>query len=212
MSPASSLFGTAHAWLYILSQRAVGAHLARYACLEALAPRAGERIVDVGCGPAYYLGRLPAVDYHGFDTDQRHIAWARARFSGHASFYAEPFGEPHAARLAPVGGVLLLGLLHHLDDEQAEALLALLARALAPAGRVVTLDTPFFDGQSAVARSLARHDRGRYVRRPEQYRDLADRSFGRREDRIVGDTRRMPASHFMMVLREPRRSGPGLTR
>ncbi len=66
--------------VYMLVQRAVGADRARHECIDALAPRAGERIVDVGCGPAYYLGDLPEVDYHGFDTDERYIEWARERW------------------------------------------------------------------------------------------------------------------------------------
>jgi SAM-dependent methyltransferase len=192
-----------HAALYILSQRLVGADLARRACIEALAPRAGDRILDIGCGPAYYFDWLPPCEYHGFDTDRRQIASARARFGDRGTFYDEPYGEAHAARLAPFDRVLLLGLLHHLDDEGALSLLDLVARSIRPSGRVVTLDTAFHEGQSRISRFLAKNDKGDHVRNPRWFRRLAERSFSRVEDRIIGGTTRAPASLFMMVLEGP---------
>jgi len=192
-----------HAALYVLSQRMVGADLARRTCLEALAPRPGDRILDIGCGPAYYLDHLPACDYHGFDTDRRHIASARARYGDRGHFYDEPYGPEHAARLAPFDGVLLLGLLHHLDDEQASSLLALVARSIRPTGRVITLDTALYEGQSRLARLIAKNDRGDFIRPPKAFRRLASEHFASIEDRIVGDTPRMLASHYMMELSSP---------
>ncbi|AKT37127.1 SAM-dependent methyltransferase [Chondromyces crocatus] len=188
---------------YILLQRAVGAHLARHACIEALAPRPGDHILDIGCGPAYYLDRLPRCDYHGFDTDERYIAHARRQFGDRAKFFDEPYTEARRAELPRFEGVLLMGLLHHLDDRESDELLDLVGRSLAPGGRVVSLDTVLFDDQSRLSRFLAKNDRGLFVRSPEAFRSLARHRFGRVEDRLLGDTLRMPAAHFMMVLSEP---------
>ncbi|WP_437944103.1 methyltransferase domain-containing protein [Sorangium sp. So ce281] len=204
MALSSHLLDRGHAALYVLSQRLVGADLARRACLDALDLRPGDRVLDIGCGPAYYFDRLPSVDYHGFDTDRRHIAAARARHGDRARFYDEPFGELHARALAPFDRVLMLGLLHHVDDEVASSLLSLVARSIRPSGRVITLDTALWEGQSSLARLIAKNDRGDYIRTPQAFRRLADRSFGRIEERFVGDTLRMPASHFMMSLEAPR--------
>jgi SAM-dependent methyltransferase len=197
----------AQAALYVLSQRLVGADLARERCIAALAPRDGQRILDVGCGPAYYLKSLPNCEYHGFDTDSAQIASARANFGHRGTFYDEPYTAQHCEKLAPFDGVLLLGILHHLDDAEAKNLLTLITRSMRPEGRVVTLDTAFFDGQSAVAVALAKRDRGKFVRPIEAFRSLASEAFESVEDRVVGDTLRMPASHFMMVLERPRING-----
>jgi hypothetical protein len=78
------------------------------------------------------------------------------------------------------------------------------ARSLAQGGRVVALDTVLFEGQSTVARLLAKNDRGDFIRYPEGFLALARRRFARVEHRIIGDTWRMPSSHFLMVLAEPR--------
>jgi hypothetical protein len=97
-----------------------------------------------------------------------------------------------------------MGLLHHLDDAACDELLDLVARSLASGGRVVTLDTVLFEGQSGLSRLLAKNDRGDFIRYPGGFLALARRRFGRVEERILGDTWRMPASLFLMVLSEPR--------
>ncbi len=139
---ALSILG--HPAAYILSQRAVGAHLARDLALDALAPAAGQRVLDIGCGPAYYLGKLPRCEYFGFDTDAAYIADATRRFGDRARFFNEPYTEERRAELPPIDRIMLMGLLHHLDDAACEGLLDLVARSLAPGGRVVTLDTVLF--------------------------------------------------------------------
>lgn len=199
---ALSILG--HPAAYILSQRAVGAHLARDLALDALEPTVGQRVLDIGCGPAYYFDRLPRCEYFGFDTDAVYIADARRRFGDRASFFAEPYTEPRRQTLPAFDRIMLMGLLHHLDDAACEGLLDLVARSLAPSGRVVALDTVLYEGQSTVARLLAKNDRGDFIRYPEAFLALARRRFAKVEHRIIGDTWRMPSSHFLMVLAEPR--------
>jgi SAM-dependent methyltransferase len=200
----SSLLDRGHAALYVLSQRLVGADLARRECIEALAPQPGDRILDIGCGPAYYFDSLPNCEYFGFDTDAQHIASAQNKFGHRGTFRNEPFDENHARELAPFDKVLLLGLLHHMDDDVAAALLDRVARSMRPSGRVISLDSSFYEGQPRLARFISKNDQGDYVRTPKAFLKLAAASFGRVETRIVGGTWRMPAALFMMILEEPK--------
>jgi SAM-dependent methyltransferase len=200
----ASWFERARADGYVLGQRLVGAVKARAECLGALELRAGERVLDVGCGPAYYFGALPACEYYGFDTNVGQISVARARYGERAQFFAEPYTAQHQQQLAPFDKVLLLGLLHHLDDSSAAELLRVVARSLKPGGRVVALDTSLFDGQSRLSRLLAKNDRGDYVRRPEEFQRLAAAAFEQVDARIVGDTLLMPSAHLLMLLSKPR--------
>jgi SAM-dependent methyltransferase len=193
-----------HAPLYILVQRAVGADRMRALCIDVLAPRTGDRILDVGCGPAYYLERFPPVDYYGFDTDELYIAYARRRFGGRGRFYCETYSEKHLLELPRFDGVMLMGLLHHLDDRSAHALLDLVGRALAPSGKVITLDTCTDPALSAIARFLARQDRGEHVRPTSAFLELARDHFDHVEGRLVGDEWRAPFAHFLMTLAGPR--------
>ncbi len=193
-----------HPALYILFVRSVGASKVGYTCLEALATSPGDRVLDIGCGPAWYLDRLPPCDYHGFDIDSRYIAYARRRFGDRGHFYDQAYTETQRAELAPFDRVMFMGLLHHLDDAECHALLDLVARSLAPGGRVVSQDTVLYEGQSRLSRFLARNDRGQYVRSPEGFLDLARQHFGTVEHHLHGDTIRTRSAHCAMVMSDPK--------
>lgn len=190
---------------YVALQRGIGADRLRYRCLEESGIGPGDTVVDVGCGPAYYFNRLPQpITYFGFDTDERYIAWARKQFGDRASFHCGVFDEEQAERLPPVDVVLLLGLLHHLSDEESRALLALTAGLLAPGGRVVSVDTSFDPSQGRVSRWISENDRGEYVRPSEEFVSLAEKSFGNVEATLLADTLRVPAAFCMMTMTDPR--------
>jgi len=183
----------------------LGADRLRYHCIEELALQPGERVLDVGCGPAYYFERLPqGVRYFGFDTSARYVEHARRRFGGdNAEFQCGIFGEEHVADLHPINAVMLLGLLHHMSDEDARQLLHLAGQVLAPGGRVISVDTCFEPSQGRLSRWMSENDRGEYVRTPEQFVALAEESFGDVDGQVVSDATRMPSSFWMMRMRSP---------
>ena len=187
--------------VYLGFQALVGGTKMRSLCLALLEPEPGQRIADIGCGPAYYLAELPAVDYHGFDTDARYIDHARKRFGSRGRFYVEPFTHVHADALGPFDRVLLMGLLHHLTDSECAALLSLLSRCLRPGGRVVTLDTVLHDRQGSMERWLARNDRGRYVRSPSGFEALAKSHFSDVQGTLPS-LPRVPSIYYAMVLKQ----------
>jgi len=193
-----------HVPLYVALQRGVGADRLRYRCLDELDLQPGQVVLDVGCGPAYYFERLPrGVRYYGFDTSERYIAYARRKWGHRAEFRTEIFGEEHLDELPPVDSVMLLGLLHHLSDEQVRGLLSLAGRALAPDGRVISVDTCFEPRQGRISRWMSRNDRGEHVRSPEAFVALAGESFAKVDGEVVNDATRIPSSHWMMRMSAP---------
>jgi SAM-dependent methyltransferase len=194
-----------YAPLYIASQRIIGADRLRYRCLDQLHLSPGDTVVDVGCGPAYYLDRLPgSVRYCGYDTESRYLQWARRRWGDRGTFHFGPFDSEQAERLAPVDAVLLLGVLHHLADSDSTELFALVARVLAPTGQVVTVDTCFEPSQGRISRWMSENDRGQHVRTPEAFVELARPHFDSVEGEVWADVTRIPGSHWMMRMSGPR--------
>jgi SAM-dependent methyltransferase len=194
----------ANVGLYIAVQKGIGADRIRYRCLDEVELKPGDRVLDVGCGPAYYFDRLPEVEYVGFDTSQVYIDHARKHYGDRGDFRCEILTKEHLAELGQFDSVLLFGLLHHLSDEQCATLLDLAARSLAPGGRVVSCDPVLHEGQNRVSRWMSENDRGEYVRRPELYDAMAKISFGEVETHVLDTLSRVPTSHYMMRMAAPR--------
>jgi SAM-dependent methyltransferase len=193
-----------HVPVYVALQRGLGADRLRYRCLDELGLQQGECVLDVGCGPAYYFDRLPNVRYFGFDTSQTYIDYAQKRFgSDRAEFHCEVFSEECLAEMPSVDAVMMLGLLHHLSDDESAQLLALAARALAPGGRVIAVDTCYEPTQGRISRWMSDNDRGEYVREPDGFVRLASASFGEVTGEVLSGVTRVPGSFWMMRMNAP---------
>jgi SAM-dependent methyltransferase len=190
--------------LYIALQKGLGADRVRYRCLEDAELKPGERVLDLGCGPAYYFDRLPDVRYVGFDTSPEYIAYARRRYGDRGDFRCELFTAEHVATLGQFDAVLLFGLLHHLDDGQCASLLDLAAKALAPGGRVISCDPCLHTGQNRISRWMSKNDRGEHVRPREGFNALAETSFADVTSRLLDTESRVPTSHHLMRMSSPR--------
>lgn len=152
---------------------------------ESLEADASDVIVDVGCGTGDALRYMSSFkSYHGFDIDSGAIEFARARASGRpeVTFEAREVTAEDLASVRP-SLVILAGLLHHMDDEQAIGLLELLGRTPS-IRRVATQDVVYLPRQR-MSNLLARLDRGKFVREEDGYRSLVERAGLRLESRHI---------------------------
>lgn len=160
----------------------------------------GDRILDLGCGPAALLASLPNVEYVGIDAEERYIEAARRRFGDRGTFYCE---RADSALLEKLGLgefdiVIAHGLLHHLDDDQAREFFETARSALRAGGRVVTADGCYVPEQNRFAYYLLAGDRGEFVRTPPHYERLARSVFPQVVSDIRHDIFRVP--YTMIVL------------
>jgi SAM-dependent methyltransferase len=166
--------------VYSLFQALMGARsgwtrfVARY-----VRPVPGDHILDLGCGPADVLNYLPEVDYWGYDISEAYIAQARQTHGDRGHLRCKLLTQDELSELPQFDTVIASGLLHHLDDDVAQDLIALAHAALRPGGRLVTIDPCLVPGQNPVARFLIERDRGRNVRDQTGYTAIASRVFAK---------------------------------
>jgi SAM-dependent methyltransferase len=187
-------------------QRAVGARALKHSIIAVhLRPCPGDRLLDIGCGPADIVEDLPAgVEYVGIDVSERYVEHARARFGERGSFLVADVLDVDAGELGRFDLVHAHGLLHHLDDAVASGVCALAAEVLLPSGKFVTADPCFHPDQSRLARFTVSNDRGQAVRTPDRYRALAEQSFARIEVLVDQSPLRIPHTTAVLVCTTPK--------
>ena len=73
---------------------------------------------------------MPRVDYVGFDTEPRYIEYAREHYRDRGRFFCEHFAQAHVTKFKPFDAIMLLGIVHHINDAEAEDLFGLLGEML----------------------------------------------------------------------------------
>jgi SAM-dependent methyltransferase len=162
------------------------------------------RVLDVGCGTAKILDHLPPCKYVGIDFSDRYLESARRRYGDRATFVrSEASGASFEAWAGQFDRLIMLGLLHHLDDAAVVALFRSAAAALAEGGRVITADPTISPETHPIGRFLAARDRGRNVRPPSGYVALAREAFDDIIVHVHHDLLRVPYSHVILECSRP---------
>jgi SAM-dependent methyltransferase len=166
-------------FLYNLFQDVVGANALRRRIIRNHArARPGDKVIDIGCGPAQILQSLPNVEYFGLDTDPGYIAFAERSYSGKGTFVVGNTRSVEGdSRFKDADIVIAFTVLHHLDDQDAVHCIRFAYDALKVGGRFICLDPCWIPNQGVFSKYIMSHDRGRNIRTEHQYRQLADKLF-----------------------------------
>lgn len=152
---------------YQAFQKANGAgKMRRILTREYIRPNPGETILDIGCGTADirpYLG--PFISYTGIDLSSSYIKHNQERYRGDVSttFICENL-DRYILHAPTYDKVLLMGVLHHINDEKVRELLSALPRLLCPGARIITMDGCHTHQLNTFEKALLRYDRGKFVR------------------------------------------------
>ena len=165
--------------LYNLFQEAVGGNALRRKIIQNhVRAKAGDKVIDIGCGPAQVLHCLPEVQYVGFDINPDYIASAQRTYASKGTFVVgDTYSLRGDSRFKDADIVIAVGLLHHLDNEDAAGCIQFAHDALKSGGRFITHDACWIPNQGAFSRYIMSKDRGRNIRTEQEYRRLAGKIF-----------------------------------
>jgi SAM-dependent methyltransferase len=142
---------------------------------EQLRPASGA-VLDIGCGTGVFATEFDPADYLGIDISLTYIRAAGRKDARHR------FAVMDARRLElpdhSQQRCFISGMLHHLSDDDVDAVLRETVRVLVPSGRLVIWeDVPTRSSWNLVGRAIHALDLGDSIRSPEGYRRLIEPWF-----------------------------------
>jgi SAM-dependent methyltransferase len=129
-----------------------------------------DRVFELGCGTGSLLQFLKCRKYLGADTDSAALQRAR-RFSSPSIRFLEGNSWDQACEELNPTVILMIGLVHHLSDEDFQSVVSRIRRAVRGPLRIVSFESTFLP-RHVISNLLSALDRGRYVRTPEAYAAL----------------------------------------
>ena len=134
----------------------------------------GLSVLDLGCGPGSATRFFNKNDYLGLDISQDYIHHAIKKYPDHKfkvdNFLSNTFLEQY---FNSFDLIFAMGLLHHLDNKVASQFLSQGFKLLRNGGNMICFDGCTHVGQTKISRMITLADRGKYIRTPQAYVDLA---------------------------------------
>lgn len=130
---------------------------------------AGKQVLDIGCGTGEFACCFDPRGYRGIDVSDVYIGYARRRHRG------RHFEVMDATRIAYPDGtfdfILIMAMLHHLEDRDVASVLAEAKRLLKRGGTVLVMeDARLPELENMAVRLVQRFDKGEFIRPPHDYR------------------------------------------
>ena len=159
-----------------------------------------ETILDVGCGPGETPNYLPPdVHYIGFDPSEKYIESAKKRHGKQHTFIVGRTSDMERNPKVPLGEIDIIlcnGVLHHLEDSEADEVFTFALKALKPGGRLVCIEPTYLIHQNTISRWVTSLDRGCNIRMEHEWKALFSKRFDSYETHILSGLIRIPYIHI----------------
>lgn len=186
--------------VYDLYQRLVGApDMQRRFVRDHIRARAGQRLLDIGCGTGAVVPFLPEdIELVGVDISPAYIAAARKEHGERGTFIVADASDTSIELGMPFDAAYASGVLHHIPDAPARRLVEGALARVRPGGHFVALDPTLTPGQGLLSRIIVSSDRGKHVRSPDQMARLLDGLGARIE--VVTDMLNIPFAQTITTI------------
>ena len=132
------------------------------------------RILDLGCGTGILSGLFGDRAYTGIDIDTRIITYAKRRYPRKKFFVMDGTSLSFPDKLFDT--IIIVGVIHHLNDTQAKHTVRQVQRVLKPGGMVVAIEAiQPLSRFNIPGRLLRAFDEGNYIRTLDEYVTLFNR-------------------------------------
>ena len=171
-------------FFYSLVQRVMSGTSFRKKIVKKYITKHNVKVLDIGCGPAEILDTLPEIKYYGFDINPIYINSAKKKYKNKGKFFCKKFTNKNTKYLPKFDHVLLLGVLHHLSDQEINKLMPNIKKVLKRKGNIITLDNIFINKQNLIAKFLIQMDKGENVRSKTGYLNILKNHFKKINSKI----------------------------
>lgn len=130
----------------------------------------GKKILDIGCGTGEFADQFEKAYYYGIDIFPEYIEHAKKTNKG-------KFAVMDATDLRfsdqEFDAVLIMAILHHLDDETTRKVLAEARRVTKPGGRILIMeDAKIKSFLNFITKPIQALDKGDFIRTAKEYQSL----------------------------------------
>lgn len=156
---------------------------------------AGRKVLDLGSGTGEFSPLFSSEGYSGIDIEPANIAFAKAHYPGkefrQGDARALPFMDDAFDK------ILVVGVLHHLSDDDCRKALSEMKRVLRKDGTLLVIeDTKYGSLVSIILRAI---DRGNHVRSFDEWKDVLGAFFTIRDSFMFRTGIGCPYSAFMLT-------------
>lgn len=134
-----------------------------------------KKILDIGCGTGEFAGLFNQLDYYGIDIASNYIKYATRKKQGN-------FKVMDATNLKfpdnSFDYILIMAILHHLNDSYVNKILLEAKRVLKPRGKVLIMENAKIDNlENWIIKLIQKFDKGDFIRSLEQYKNIITKHF-----------------------------------
>jgi len=143
-----------------------------------------QTVLDIGCGTGEFASAFKNSNYFGIDIYSEYIKYAKKHEQGE-------FTVMDATKLQfetdQFDFILIIAMLHHLDQTDANQVLKEAKRVLKPGGRILIMeDSKMPELETAFVRLVQKYDVGDFIRPPEEFHQMYSQYFTiEKEDKFL---------------------------